>query len=153
MNLITGERLVAACVGVFGTVWLLQSRQLSYWSEYAPGSGFLPFWLGVVLVVLSIAFLVTSFAQPASAPPAAVADDAGKRRVVPIVIGLFLCILALDWIGFAAAIAGYLFFLIHFVERRSMAESAGVAIGTSFALWLIFRHWLSVPLPVGPWGF
>lgn len=151
--MVTGERVVAAGIGAFGALWAVQSSRLAYWSEFAPGSGFLPFWLGIILIVLSLAFLALSFLQPESDPPAAATESAGRGRVISIVLGLLACILVLEWIGFVAAITAYLLFLLLVVERRPLHEAAGVAAGTSFLLWLVFQHWLHVPLPAGPWGF
>jgi hypothetical protein len=34
-----------------------------------------------------------------------------------------------------------------------LVTSVGVAAGSSLALTLVFRTWLGVPFPVGPWGF
>jgi hypothetical protein len=39
------------------------------------------------------------------------------------------------------------------VERRSALETALLSVGTSASLWVIFKAWLGVPLPVGPLGF
>ena len=63
-----GERILAAAIGLFGLVWIVQASKLSYWGEFAPGSGFLPLWLGIALVALVVIFLVQSFrAAPAGA--------------------------------------------------------------------------------------
>ena len=149
--MVTGERLVAAGIGLFGAVWIVQSGRLPYWGEFAPGSGFLPFWLGALLVALSAAFLVLSLVRPAEGPEPATGP--GQRRVLAIVLGLFACIAVLEWVGFVAAISAYLLFLAAWVERRPWSEAVAVAVGAAAGLWLVFGYWLRVPLPVGPWGF
>jgi hypothetical protein len=55
--------------------------------------------------------------------------------------------------GFVLSIGLYLAFLLGIVERRSLAVTVGVTSGTTVVLHLIFRTWLGVPLPEGPWGF
>jgi hypothetical protein len=150
--MLTGDRILALAFGLFGVVWIVEARKLAYWSDFAPGSGFLPYWLGVVIVALAVFQLVQSFRAPAAA---AAGEGAPRRtaRVGLIVGGLFLCLAALPWVGFPVAIAAYLAYLVGFVERRPIGDVLLVAFGASLALWLIFKVWLRVPLPVGPWGF
>lgn len=152
-RLITGDRLLALAFGLFGVVWIVESRQLTYWSEFAPGSGFLPFWLGVVIVVLAAIVLGKSFASK----PAELAGDEDytprPQRVIAITLGLFACVAALPHLGFVVSIALYLAFLIGWVERRSLLEMTVIPLAASIGIFAIFRTWLSVPLPAGPWGF
>jgi hypothetical protein len=137
---------------LFGALWIVQSGRLNYWGEFAPGSGFLPFWLGAAIVVLSLIVLMQSLVEPAAGQAGPIA--AGRPgRVVAIVAGLLVCLALLTRVGFVVAIAAYLAFLIGWVERRSLTETVLVSLGASGALWLVFKVWLKVPLPVGPWGF
>ncbi|MGH6816068.1 MAG: tripartite tricarboxylate transporter TctB family protein [Hyphomicrobiaceae bacterium] len=145
-----GERILAASIGLFGIVWIWQSRRLTYWGEFAPDAGFLPFWLGGALVVLSAVFLIGSFRQT---PPVQQLPTVRRSKAPAIALGLFACIALLEWLGFVAAIALYLVFLIGVVERRSPVETLTVPPISTFALWLVFGWWLRVPLPKGPWGF
>jgi hypothetical protein len=147
--MLTGERIFAALIGLFGVVWIAQSRHLTYWSDFAPGSGFLPIWLGVVLVALVAIQLVVSFRDPA--PPAAAPSR--PRHVGAIALGLVVCIALLEWLGFVGSVTLYLAFLIGWIERRRPVETLGVSLGTAIVLWLIFKAWLKVPFPEGPWGF
>jgi len=152
-HLITGDRLMALAFALFGVLWIVTSRGLTYWSEFAPGSGFLPFWLGVVIVMLAAIVLVQSFARK---PDDAVADEAvvsRPQRVVEITLGLFTCLAALPYLGFVVSITLYLAFLIGWVERRSLLEMTLVPIAASVAIFCVFKIGLSVPLPTGPWGF
>jgi putative tricarboxylic transport membrane protein len=152
---VRGERGLAVAIGAFGAFWIVQALKLPYWSEFAPGSGFLPLWLGVVIVALVVAFLVQSF-RSAPVPPAAaqVAITAGGiGRIVLIMIGLVTCLALLEWAGFVVSVGLYLAFLIGWVERRSLQVTVCVSLGTVAFLWLLFRKWLGVPFPEGPWGF
>ena len=147
-----GERILASVFGLFGVVWIAQSLRLQYWGDFAPGPGFLPLWLGISLVTLVAIYLSTSF-QSLSRDEAAA--DAAPRigRIAAIVAGFVACIATIEWLGFGVSVAVYLVFLLWAVERQSPAIVAGVAVGTTAALHVIFRIWLGVPLPEGPWGF
>lgn len=147
--MLTGDRIFAGLIGLCGVVWIVQSRHLIYWGEFAPGSGFLPIWLGVVLVALVVVYLAMSFRNlvPSAAAPSR------PRHVGAVALGLIVCIGLLEWLGFVVSVALYLAFLIGWLERRPLREVAAVSLGTSFGLWLIFKVWLKVPFPEGPWGF
>ncbi|MBM3601528.1 MAG: tripartite tricarboxylate transporter TctB family protein [Alphaproteobacteria bacterium] len=149
-----GERCFAVVIGLFGAFWIIQASKLPYWSDFAPGSGFLPFWLGVALVIMVAAFLLQSFrAAPVDAQSEAPVDAGGRGRIVQIMLGLIACLALLEWVGFVVSVGLYLAFLIGWVERRTLVETAAVSLGTVAFLWLLFKKWLGVPFPEGPWGF
>jgi putative tricarboxylic transport membrane protein len=147
--MLTGDRIFASLIGLFGVVWIVQSRHLTYWGEFAPGSGFLPIWLGIVLVALVAAYLVASFRDPVLSAAA----PSRPRHVGAIALGLIVCIGLLEWLGFVVSVALYLAFLVGWLERRPLRDVAIVSLGASVGLWLIFKAWLKVPFPEGPWGF
>ena len=141
-----GERIFSILLGLFGLLWLVKSFELKYSEDSVPGSGFLPFWLGLLMVVLVAVYLWMGRAAIAEAP-------SRLGRVMTITAGLAVTVVLIDPLGFTVPIAVYLLFLLRVMERESWLTSIGVAVGTSAALLLIFRIWLSVPLPRGPWGF
>jgi hypothetical protein len=143
-----GERLLAGAFGLLGLVWVFRSRELTYMDEFAPGAGFLPFWLGVILVGLVAIYLFTARREPAARAPAA-----NPGKVAAVAAGLLACIAAIGWLGLAVPVALYLLYLVGLVERRRLPVALGVALGTTAAILLVFRVWLQVPLPRGPWGF
>lgn len=157
----SGERILAAAFGLAGLLFAAKARDLTYMDEFAPGAGFLPFWLGLVLVALVAAFLLTTRAPGARGVHATGgAPDTGgapapvsARKVAAVAAGLGACIVLIGWLGFAVSSALFLLFLLRGVERRRWGVSSGVALGTTAGLYLIFQTWLKVPLPRGPWGF
>ena len=44
-------------------------------------------------------------------------------------------------------------FLFRVVEKLPTLSSILASAGTAAVLTLVFRSWLGVPLPKGPWGF
>lgn len=149
-----GERILGAAFGLLGLLWAVMALDLTYMREFAPGSGFLPFWLGVALVLLSGSFLYTTRNKPAPSVPGDTAPPrAAWGKTTSILLGLFVCVGVLDWVGFVVSVTAYLFFLVKVVEGRSLVSAAGVSLGTTVSLYLIFRTWFGVPFPEGPWGF
>ena len=135
--------------GVFAVVWIATALGLPYMGDYAPGSGFLPLWLGVGLLALSVIHVVASVRAPAAAatPPGRV------RKVVAVTLGLIVCVALIDKLGFVVVVGAYLMFLFRGVEREPWRTSLIVAFATVAVLFGLFRLWLQVPLPKGPWGF
>lgn len=154
----TGERLVAVGFGLLGALWVWGATGLPYTDDFAPGAGFLPFWLGLLLMALAVLVLVAGRSAPASSPPPAAAPAppaaaASARKVAPVAVGLLACIALIKPLGTAVPLAAYLFYLIRIVERRGLPLALAVALGTSLGIVVVFGRWLSVPLPRGPWGF
>lgn len=148
--MVRGEQILAALFGLLGAAWVAGAFGYSYWSGFAPGSGFFPAWIGAVLLVLVGVFLFTSWrAAPAAVPSAPPAFG----RMAAIIAGLVACVALLEWTGFVVAVTAYIAFLLRVVERQGAAITIGVSLGTSLSIFLIFRTWLGVPLPLGPWGF
>lgn len=146
-----GERIFTALIGCIGVVWIWQALSLDYWGDFAPGSGFLPFWLGVALLALVAVSIFGSFRE--SEPTATDEGEMGQpHRAAAIAAGFVACIALLEILGFLIAVTLYLGFLIGIVERRSAAETLIVPPLTSLGLWLIFKMWLKIPLPEGLLG-
>jgi len=149
MSWLTGERALALALAAIGLLFALEARELTYMDEFAPGAGFLPLWLGLILFALVVGFLITA------RKPKAEQDTLrrSERKVVAVTVGLVACVALIDWVGFASAIAAYILYLTRWVEGRRWGLSVGLAATTTLGLYLVFHLWLGVPLPMGPWGF
>ena len=77
-------------------------------------------------------------------------EPVGKAFVV--LAALAASVVGLDLIGFAPSIFLLLLVLFAAVERLPIVRSFAVAAAVTAVLFLIFRTWLRVPLPVGPLG-
>ena len=143
-----GEIVAGLLCALFAALWIATALGLPYLGDYAPGSGFLPLWLGVSLLVLSIIHVVTNVRTPVAG-----ARAGHWRKVVAVTLGLIVCVAVIEKLGFVVAVAIYLLFLLRAVEKESWRTSLGVSVGTIVVLFGLFRVWLQVPLPKGPWGF
>ena len=143
-----GEIVAGLLCGLFAALWITTALGLPYVGDYAPGSGFLPLWLGVCLLVLSAIHVVASVRAPVATAPAG-----NWRKVMAVTIGLIVCVAVIESLGFVVAVAIYLLFLLRFVEKESWRTSLSLSVGTVAVLFALFRLWLHVPLPKGPWGF
>ena len=143
-----GEIVAGLLCALFAVLWIATALGRPYLGDDAPGSGFLPLWLGVCLLVLSTIHIVTNLRAPVAGAAAG-----HWRKVVAVTLGLIVCVAVIETLGFVVAVAAYLLFLLRVVEKESWRPSLGVSIGTIAVLFGLFRVWLQVPLPKGPWGF
>jgi len=124
----------------------------TYWTVTGPGSGFFPFWLGLVLAALSILLLASAVRRP-DPGPAWLPTGHGAARFVVVVVVTALFIALLPLLGMALGTAVFLGVLLRMLEGHSWRTTAAVAVGAAVANWAVFVLWLRVPFPVGMLGF
>jgi putative tricarboxylic transport membrane protein len=118
-----------------------------------PGAGFFPFYLALGLALTSFALVVRSFlsmAEKGSAPGFIDARALGK--VAWVVSGLILYAYVFEKIGFLLATFLLMVFLFRAVAAFDWRLTLGGAIASAFFSYLLFKVWLQVQLPAGPWG-
>lgn len=138
-----GELALALFFALLGALWIVAALRMPLWSGFVPDSGFMPLWYGAVLLALAAAIVFLNRERKPEEP-------VGKPLVVIAVIAA--TILGFDLVGFAPSIFLLLLVLFAAVERLPLARSLTVAAGTTAVLYLVFKTWLRVPLPVGPFG-
>jgi hypothetical protein len=142
-----GELLLAAFFVALGLLWVGAAMRMPLWEGFAPQSGFMPLWYGIILVGLTVAVVINLFFGKEAAKEE---EPIGKPLIV---IGIFAAgIAGLEPMGFGPAVFLMLLFMFALVERLPIIRSVLVAAGTTAVLFLIFRTWLNVGLPVGPLG-
>ena len=135
-----GELALALVFVALGVLWIVRAATMPLWEGFAPASGFMPLWYGVILVVLAGTIAASLLRQRA-----AVEEPVGKALVVLAVVAA--TIVGLPVAGFAASIFLLLLVLFAAVERLALGRSLLVAAGTTAVLYLVFKTWLGVPLP------
>jgi putative tricarboxylic transport membrane protein len=144
------DRAAALLLLVFGVFVIIEARALPYWTGTAPGPGFVPFWLGVLLVCASAALA-------AKTPRRTVAplDAGGATHARPSIIVALTAAFALLTLVVGLVVASGIFMAATLTYLRpARTRSNGIAaVATPFAVWLVFVRWLAVPLPAGPFGF
>ena len=158
----------AAVVLLVGTAALVGSRAYPYWTPLGPGPGFFPRWLGGLLVLCGLVWLVqllradrTAKTDPMvagaedSAAPAAVAtvapEDEAPEYSLPTVVAIVvsLCVLAatLEVLGYQLAMFLFVLFHLLVLGRRRLLLSLVLASASSIGVFVAFTRLLTVPLP------
>jgi hypothetical protein len=141
-----GELLLAAFFVALGLLWVGAAIRMPLWEGFAPQSGFMPLWYGILLIGLTGAVLVNLFLDKNAKPE----EPIGKPLIVLAVFAAGIA--GLEPMGFGPAIFLMLLFMFALIERLPIIPSLLVSAGTTAALFLIFRTWLKVALPIGPLG-
>ncbi len=146
-----GDRTFAViCLGL--SCWLvLESLQFDFFSKFGPGPGFEPFWLGVILAVLSIFLFIDTIRRKG------VKDDdkpvlpgwkaIGRLAFIMVLLAVFA--LVVDSLGFVLTVFFFVAILLFSLESVSIPKSLFYGVMFSLFIFLVFRYWLEVDLPKG----
>jgi putative tricarboxylic transport membrane protein len=137
-------------VGGFFSVYARRVK-IGTWNE--PEAGFLPFWGGLLLVVMSAFLLLSTFKAEAS--PIRISffpvADAWKRVLVTF-LSLVVYNLLLNRLGFTLTTFLFLGFLMKFIFPQSWLRTLLVAFVGSAVARLLFINFLETQLPKGILG-
>ena len=148
----TIDRGLGVLVLAFGLVVFFASRGMRYTGASGPGPGFLPTWLGAVLVACGV-LLVVGTLRTGTAWTPELPDRMGALRVAAALVAIAASAVALGWLGFVMVTTALTFFLAWALAGRSPVASAALAVLLSAAFTVGFGVLLRVPLPKGPLGF
>jgi putative tricarboxylic transport membrane protein len=141
--------LVTASVLIFlGVVVLFDAVRIGFgWGPDGPRSGFFPFWLALIMVIVCGVILVQ-----------AALDHRGKSFVSRAQLNSVLKVLwpataavaLMHFVGLYVASALYMGFYMRWVGRHSWVAVVAIALGIPIASFLVFEKWFLVPMPKGP---
>ncbi len=148
------DQITAIVMLIFSLVIIEESAKMALFVEFAPGYGFLPFWLGVIMAVLSVLLFVDAKRRLAAKDTPQ--PFPGKAAIFPI-------LLALAAVGFYAMfveILGYVittfvavYLLSGVLEKEDWRRTLLISAIITGGLYLLFQVWLGVGLPKNMFGF
>ena len=148
------DQITGIIVLIFSLVVIEGARRMPPSGTFGPGAGFLPFWLGVAMGVLSIILLVNASrerVQAASRPP--FPTGRAVLSIVTTVGALAAFIFLLETLGFLLATGLLTAFLLRVVERERWVTTVTVAVANAVGLYIVFQKFLGVSLPKSGLGF
>ncbi len=112
-----------------------------------PGSGFMPFALGVLLAVLSVALLFTSRGRDAERSPF---WERGAWRTPLVAIAMTVVfIVVFDEVGAITSVALLVAGWLWLVGRKSIPVAIGTGAATAAVVYAVFVRLLQTPFPRG----
>ena len=138
----------------FGAFVIHESLDHKYYgSDFGPGPGFFSFWLGMLLMVLSLGQIVMTWRRPAETLPAGfIPSREGIKRMLSIMGALVASLFLMNTLGFSLTMIGFCIFLLRRLGRQSWWLTLVLAIIAGFGTTYLFGL-LQVMLPKGLLGF
>lgn len=152
-----GEIISSIILILFSLIFMAQSKKLSgmgvIGGELTLGADFLPFWLSIIMLILSIfLFLSGILLHTEGKTRILLPEYMGWKRIFYIVAGLFGYLLILERIGFALSTFIFLILTMILLERHKSLIAFIVSVLVTSGLYLLFKLWLKAPLPEGIFG-
>jgi len=139
-------------IGLGLALWCyLESSRLDYMTEFTPGPGFMPFWVGVVLAVLSFYLIIDSFVRKSGKKDETklLPEKHALYRVSAIMGMLFAVTFSMKFLGFPLTLALFTTAILLLLEHYSVLKSVGYGIAYSAVTWFVFEYVLSMGFPKG----
>ena len=142
-------------LSVFFGAALYEGWSFQYGTEFAPGPGFTPVWLSalglcVSLLITARGVIAIRSTERRAAPEL---EKPGLVRVGLTLLGMSTMIFLVQSLGLAISILLFLLYLTLIVQRHTLRAGIGASVATVVVVYVVFVHFLEVPIPKGPLGF
>jgi putative tricarboxylic transport membrane protein len=137
---------------LLGVYLISKVREYTYRVEFSPGPGFMPFWLGVILIVLAVSLIAWSIVK-SSGKGLPSGLGARLRKAVLFLCGLSAANFVLEWLGFILTVTFLSLAMMMLLNRRRWLINFTVAVCTALILHFVFQEFLEVTLPKGIFHF
>ena len=127
------------------------ATRLGLGSGTEPGVGFIFFWSGLILVILSLIVLADSIRS--SEDTVREMGEMNWAKIALVLLSLLLYAFFLERLGFVLTTFVLMSFLLGCIEGTNWIRSLGVAGAAALASYAIFELWLKIRLPKGLFGF
>ena len=144
----TADLITAAVLLLIGLVVVGDSLRLGAgWGSDGPKSGFFPFWLGVLLLAVTVAISVQAWRR---GPGKVFVTRERLRPVLQVLWPAAAMVAATHVIGLYVSAALYLAFYMRWVGHHRWLTIILVAVGIPVITFVVFEQWFLVPMPKGP---
>jgi len=145
----SADRITAALLLAFSVAFSAGAlKQYQWWGSGGPGPAFMPFWLGLVMSVLALMLLVRALRNPW--PGDSWLPRGEGLRDLLVVLGVTAAFIGLlNVTGMVIGTALYLLVLVRYLGRHKWWVTGAIAFSAAGFNWLVFVHWLRVPMPEG----
>jgi len=115
-----------------------------------PGSGFMFFWLGIIMVGLSFSIGLRAMRAKAGKEGLKEIWAHGQwRKIISVLLALSLYAYSFNFLGFILGTVFLLLFLFKSVEPQRWSVAVLGAILSTLTAYLVFQKWLGTQLPKG----
>jgi putative tricarboxylic transport membrane protein len=136
---------------IFSSIIFWQSLSLKYTTNFGPGPGMFPRWLTAILIILSLIYIWQSIKKEVFRIAEVFPKGKDLGNVFSVLISVVVFMVIVNFTGFVIASTVLLFIVL----RREFKWHIGLAISlfTSIVLFLLFKAFFNIPLPVNVLGW
>jgi putative tricarboxylic transport membrane protein len=148
------DQITGVVVLMFSVFVMVGAWRMPPSATFGPGAGFLPFWCGALLALLSFLLILSGVRRPVvAAAKALFPRGRGLLALAALVAGLTAYILTLEVLGFLIGTGLLTAYLLGVVGKEKWSTAVVVAVLNSAGLYLVFQVLLGVSLPANRFGF
>ena len=145
----TVDAVVAAVLFIVGAVVVVQARALGAgWTSDGPGSGYFPFYIGLILCIASAGIAYQAVASKKRDTRAFV-DREQLVRVLSVFVPAIFYVLAIAFVGIYVASAIYIAVFMIVLGKYPAWKATLIGVLVSAAFFAMFEVWFKVPLYKG----
>jgi len=150
VSLKTMDVAVALVFFAFGLLVAYDSYRLgAKWAEDGPQSGYVPFYIGLIICIASLINVVLAL-RARAADGESFVSAVQLKSVLSVAIPTLLYVLLIQFLGIYAASTLFIAAFMMWLGKYGWLKSVSVGCGVSVAFFLMFEIWFHVPLPKGP---
>jgi hypothetical protein len=139
-----------AVVLLLGLAVIYFSSQMEYYSEFGPGPGFLPLWVGICITGFTIVLIFKILRKHEKAGAFLKPRTREGFKLLIMIIATFLL---LPFLGFSIGFGLFAGITMRVMGRHGWVACGLTAVGVAIGIRYVFGHWLSIPLPTGIVGW
>jgi putative tricarboxylic transport membrane protein len=144
-NIISG--VAVFLVGIATTYF---GSRLPYTMEFSPGPGFLPLWLGIILMISSLFVIVADLRNKERGGAFFAPETITCVKVLVLIVAIYLI---LPVTGFPAGLALITAGGMRLMGKHSWLSCGITVVVTAVCIHYLFGQWLGIPLPEGMLGW
>jgi putative tricarboxylic transport membrane protein len=138
----------ALAMTIFALIVLAGSLQAGIgWGAEGPKAGFVPFYVGLLLLGSSIVNFGVAFGVRSGR---LFAEWGQLAQVMSMLVPTAIYVALVPWIGIYAASALLIAFFMRWLGQYAWHLVAAIAVGVPVVTFVVFEKWFLVPLPKGP---
>ncbi len=142
----TVDAISAVILFIVGAVVVIEARRLGAgWQDDGPGSGYFPFYIGLILCIASLGIFYQSVASK-SKDTGPFVDREQLGRVLSVFLPAGVYVFVVQFLGIYVASAIYIALFMIVLGKYSRVKSVLLGVVVNAFFFMMFEVWFKVPL-------
>ena len=146
------EIVVGIVIFLFGAITTLLSLKMPIGTFRMAGTGLFPFYLGIILMILSGVFILRNFFQSRKGQPKKEASIESSESPIQLILFLGAMVLAtlfFNPLGYPLVSFLLMVALLRILGIKRWGLNILISVVTAVGSYLLFVKWLDIPMPKG----